>query len=238
VETTGHLGTVFIGVGGGLSGGLAALRVDFGDGGTLQFGTDQIAALALSGRAEVVHEYEPTLTPQPQAVLVTATDATGGSHERTVDFATRAAYRLSYSPLAVTALDDCDVAGKGDFELTWRLDSRPARASSFKLGKGDTHHEPGFRIGIARVHFGEPLDYFRVQIEEHDFGPGGFPPTAFVEFPDGGPVAELGDHHYPVSMDADDVENAGPAGSSLHWDCDLRLEFTAQLTMLDSLAGR
>jgi steroid 5-alpha reductase family enzyme len=32
----------------------------------------------------VVHGYVPTLTPQPQAVLVTATDGTGQIHDRTV----------------------------------------------------------------------------------------------------------------------------------------------------------
>jgi hypothetical protein len=136
---------------------------------------------------------------------------------------------------AVTALDDCDIIDKGDFELTWRLDFRPARSSSFKLGKGDTYVEQGFRVGVTGVHYDEPLEQFRVTIEEHDAGPGQFGPVAFFDFPDGGPVAELANHHCEVTMDAGDVENAGPAGSSLHWDCDVQMTFTAYLTMIDSL---
>ena len=84
------------------------------------------------------------------------------------------------------------------------------------------------------MHYDEPLAHFRVTIEEHDPGPGRFGPAAFVGFPDGGPVAELANHHYEVTMEAGDVENAGPAGSSLHWDCDVRMTFTVHLTMVDS----
>ena len=233
VGTTGHVATVVVKIGPALD-GLTALSVDFGDGSVLRLDDRQLASLVTSGRLRVVHEYVPTLTPQPQRVRVVATDGAGQSHDRTVDFATRAEYRLTYSALEVTALDDCDLAGKGDFTLTWRLDSRPARTSDFTLGKGERYQEERFRIGITGVHYDEPLEHFLVRVEENDPGPGSFTPEGFSQFSGGGPVFQPDNHHYQVTMHADDVENAGPAGSSLHWDCDVDLTFTAYVTMIDS----
>ena len=129
---------------------VAALQVDFGDG-------DQqplpVTKLRDGGTATVVHAYEPTLAPRTRTVRATATDGTGQVRQASRQFETRAAYRVSYSPLAVTALDKCDTFGTGDFALTWQLDPRPARSSEFKLGKGQTYLEEGFRVGYGPVHY-------------------------------------------------------------------------------------
>jgi hypothetical protein len=239
VETTGHLANIFIGVGGGLSGGLAALRVDFGDGRTRQFTATEVATLRPAGSIGIVHTYQPTLTPESQRVLVTATDGAGEVHQRSAGFQTRAAFRLSYSALTVTSTTKCDSFDiNGDFELTWRLDSRPARVSSFKRPRGIPYVEEGFRVAVEPVSFGEAPEYFEVTIDEKD--PPGAGALAFWRygfggsfatdvFFDRGPVAQLGDHHYDVTMRA-------YAGS--WYDCQVRMVFTAYLTMIDSLDRR
>ena len=239
VETTGHVATVFAGVGGGLDGGLAALTIDFGDGRTLRLSDDQVARLRPSGRISVVHEYAPTLTRQPQVATVTAVDGAGNTYERALPFDTRAAYKLSYSPLTVTALTRCDTFNaEGDFDMTWKLDSRPARRSVFKLAKGESFVEGEFRVAVSPLHYGEPPEFFEVTIEEKD--PPGAGMLAFWRFdfkgppalPDPfftrGPVARLGAHHYDVTMGAYPGE----------WDdCHVRMSFTAYLTMIDATDG-
>jgi hypothetical protein len=239
VEATGHLATVHAGVGGGLSGGLAALRIDFGDGRSLQLDEDQLARLRPSGRVSVVHTYQPTLTPEPQTVTVTAEDGSGRTHERLVRFTTRAEYRLTYSPLTVTAKEKCDRFDiHGDFELTWRLDSRPARFSRFKLARGFSYVEDGFRVGVSGIHYDQAPEFFEVTIEEKD-PPGAAILGFFFDWPEfrgppgpqdpffaRGPVAQLGSHQYQVTM---------AAYASNGHSCLVEMTFTAYLAMVESL---
>ena len=242
-ETTGHVATIHAGTGTGWDGGLAALRFDFGDGRSRQLTASELGQLQPAGSVSVRHPYEPTLTPQPQRVTAVATDGAGQTHERTVEFATRAAYRLTYSPLAVTSLSDCDLIGKGDFTLKWRLDSRPARTSSFKLGKGQTYQEDRFRVGINPVYYQERLEFFHVLIGENDPLNGGLSTFAVWNWPESfhppddtgyddpfytrGPVAQFGDHHYQVTLGRHNVQTGNWAG------CDVRMTFTAYLQMID-----
>lgn len=243
VEPRGRYAEVVVGLGGALNGGLAALTIDFGDGSApFALDEDRIEALGGRGQVSVTHAYQPTLTPQPQTATVVATDGAGGTHERIMRFQTRAAFRLSYSPLTVTALDDCDTFGKGDYELTWQNDrSLPAgKTSTFDLARGESYVERGFPTTVAPVHYGEFPQLFLVDGEpaflylsarEKD-GPAGtfvefvlgFPyefegPPGVPEFLTRGPVAQLGDHKYKVT-----VYSGGY--------CDVSMEFTAALTML------
>jgi hypothetical protein len=245
VETTGHLATVHVGVGGGLDGGLAALSIDFGDRTEpFELDDDRIAAIGSRGQVMVTHTYEPTLTRQPQIVVVTATDRAGRAYERTLRFDTRAAYRLYYSPLMVTALSRCDTFGKGDFELTWQNDqSLPlGKTSTFKLDQDESYVENRFVSDVGPVHYQEPPELFLVdgepeflylKIEEKDPPGAGFLAVwrygfggSFVQpsFLTSGPVAQLGNHHYRVSM-------GSYAGSGS--DCTVSIEFTAHLVMVD-----
>jgi hypothetical protein len=241
VGTTGRFATIYIGIGGGLP-GVASLAVDFGDGQTLELDDRQLAALRRSGQTTVVHEYRATLTPQPQQVVVTAVDTADTTHDRTVRFNTRAAFLLTYSALTVTALDRCDVASKGDFELRWSLDARPERRSTFKLGKGDSYVEERFRVGRSGVHYNEPLEHGSVLIQENDVGfevtSRGFRFDLFRDRESGaperaerGPVGELGNHHYQVSLLARDIDHGGSPGGLISWPCDARLDFTVHLAL-------
>jgi hypothetical protein len=242
-ETTGHFATIHAGTGTGWDGGLAALRFDFGDGRSRQLTAGELGLLQPAGSVSVRHAYEPTLTSQPQRVTAVATDGAGQTHERTVEFETRAAYRLTYSPLAVTSLSDCDLIGKGDFTMKWRLDSRPARTSSFKLGKGQTYREDRFRVGINPVYYQERLEFFHVLIGENDPLNGGLSTFAVWNWPESfnppddtgddepfftrGPVAQFGDHHYQVTLGRHNVQTGNWAG------CDVRMTFAAYLQMID-----
>jgi hypothetical protein len=246
VEPDGYRAEVRVAFGGGLDGGLAALTIEFGDG-TEPFVLDdaQIAAIGSHGQVSVTHTYQPTLTPQPQVATVMATDGAGQPHTRALRFDTRAAYRLSYSPLTVTALDDCDAFGKGDFKLTWQNDSsRPAgKTSTFKLGKNESYIERGFPTTVAPVHYGEFPELFQVDgspaffyvslVEEDNLGSHllefvlGFPyeATGSAGLPDFftlGPVAQLGTHQYPLTLHHR-LETA---------TCKVRMDFTVALTML------
>jgi hypothetical protein len=245
VGTTGRFATIYIGIGIG-SGlpGVVSLAVDFGDGRTLELDDRQLAALRRSGQTTVVHEYRATLTPQPQQVVVTAVDTAGTTHDRTVRFNTRAAFLLTYSALTVTALDRCDVASKGDFELRWRLDARPERRSTFQLGNGDSYLEERFRVGRSGVHYNEPLEHSSVLIQENDAGfevtSRGFRFDLFQDSESGapgraerGPVGELGNHHYQVSLLARDIDHGGSPGGLISWPCDARLDFTVHLALPD-----
>jgi len=246
VEPDGYRAEVRVGLGGGLDGGLAALTIDFGDG-TDPFALDdaQVAAIGSRGQVSVTHAYQPTLTAQPQTATVVATDGAGQAHRQTLRFDTRAAYRLSYSPLTVTALEDCDSFGKGDFKLTWQNDSSqpPGKTSRFKLGKNESYVERGFPTTVVPVHYGEFPELFRVDgspaffylrlVEEDNFGSDllefflAFPyefagSAALPEFLRRGPVAQLGNHQYGVTL-------------TRHFEaatCDVRMEFTVALTML------
>lgn len=245
VEPVGYHAEVRVGLGGGLDGGLAALTVDFGDRTEpFELDADRIAALGTRGQVSVTHTYPPTLTPQPQTVTVVATDGAGGTHERILRFDTWAAFRLSYSPLTVTALDDCDPLGKGDFELTWQNDrSLPAgKTSTFDLGQGESYVERGFPTTVEPVYYNEVPDLFLVdgkpaflylRVKEKDNVAGlflefflAFPyefegASAVPDFLRRGPVAQLGNHQYSVTL------QGGGAG-----DCDALMEFTVALTML------
>jgi hypothetical protein len=241
-STTGHVATIEIGVDGGPD-GLAALEVDLGDGNQVRLTGGQVDALRDGGTFTLVHEYRPTLIPLSWTVRATATDGAGLVRQASQEFQTRAAYLLSYSALAVTALNDCDTIGKGDFGLRWKLDDRPVRSSEFKLGKGETYVEDGFRVGVQPVHFGEPVP-FDVSIVENDpwgarlfavwrwdigWAEIGDPPVGDGSAPAGeqvGPVAQIGSHQYPVTLSARDVESGGGD------DCAVRMDFTVYLTML------
>lgn len=242
-KADGYLATVRVALGGGLEGGLAALTIDFGDG-TDPFVMDdgQITSIGSRGLVSVTHTYEPTLTLQPQTATVVATDGTGQAQPRTLEFETRAPFRLSYSPLTVTPLKDCDPLSKGDFKLTWQNDSSlPAgKTSKFKLGRNDSYVEREFPTTVAPVYYGELPDLFRVNgqpaffylrlVEEDNVGaivlnfylyrykfrgPGTLP-----DFLRRGPVAQLGNHQYGMTMHQ---------GSG---DCDATAEFRVALTML------
>jgi hypothetical protein len=225
---------------------LAALTVDFGDG-TEPFvlAEDRIAAIGSRGQVSVTHTYQPTLTPQPQVATVVATDGAGRAHEQILRFDTRAAYRLSYSPLTVTALEKCDRVGPGDFVLTWQNDSSqpPGKTSKFKLDKDESHLERGFPTTVAPVYYGEfpqlflvngnPA-FFYVQLAEEDTfaasllefvldAPYEFPGSRELpEFLRRGPVAQLGNHQYAVTLHPSVVDN----------QCEARIDFTVALTML------
>jgi hypothetical protein len=246
VEPDGYRAEVRVGLGGGLEGGLAALTVDFGDG-TEPFvlAEDRIAAIGSRGQVSVTHTYQPTLTPQPQVATVVATDGAGRAHEQILRFDTRAAYRLSYSPLTVTALEKCDRVGPGDFVLTWQNDSSqpPGKTSKFKLDKDESHLERGFPTTVAPVYYGEfpqlflvngnPA-FFYVQLAEEDTfaasllefvldAPYEFPGSRELpEFLRRGPVAQLGNHQYAVTLHPSVVDN----------QCEARIDFTVALTML------
>jgi len=244
VEAVGHYAEVRVGLGGGLDGGLAALTIDFGDRtDPFQLDDDRIAALGSRGQVSVTHTYQPTLTRQPQTATVVAIDGAGDTHERTLRFDTRAAYRLSYSPLTVTAVDDCDTFGTGDFELTWQNDrSLPlGKTSTFDLGQDESYLERGFPTTVEPVYFGEVPQLFLVdgkpgflylKAKEKDSVAGAFL-EFFLAFPyefEGsigvpdflrqGPVAQLGNHQYSVTLHGD-------AGT----ECDVRMAFTVALTM-------
>lgn len=246
VEPDGYRAEVRVGLGGGLDGGLAALTIDFNDG-TEPFALseDRIAAIGSRGQVSVAHTYQPTLTPQPQIATVVATDGTGQAHRQVLRFDTRAGFRLSYSPLTVTALEDCDPVGKGDFALTWQNDSTrpPGKTSRFDLGRNESHLERGFPTTVVPVYYGEFPQLFQVDgkpaffylelAEEDSFGgsllefflafpyefngPGGVP-----DFLRKGPVAQLGNHQYGVTLYSRVSGN----------QCDTRMDFTVALTML------
>jgi hypothetical protein len=245
VEPVGHYAEVRVALGGGLDGGLAALSIDFGDRtDPFELDDDQIAALGTRGQVSVTHTYQPTLTPQPQTATVVATDGAGGTYERILRFDTRAAYRLSYSPLTVTAVDDCDPFGKGDFELTWQNDRSlpPGKTSTFDLGQDESYLERGFPTTVEPVYYAEVPQLFLVdgkpaflylKVKEKDSVAGAFL-EFFLAFPYGfegsgavpdflrqGPVAQLGNHQYGVTLHGD-------AGT----ECDVRMDFTVALTML------
>lgn len=244
VEAVGHYAEVRVGVGGGLDGGLAALTINFGDRtDPFELDPDRIAALGSRGQVSVTHTYQPTLTRQPQTATVVVTDGAGDTHERILRFDTRAAYRLSYSPLTVTAVDDCDTFGNGDFELTWQNDRSlpPGKTSTFDLGRGESYLERGFPTTVESVYFGEIPQLFLVdgkpaflylKVKEKDSLAGAFL-EFFLAFPyefEGsigvpdflrqGPVAQLGNHQYGVTLHGD-------AGT----ECDVQMAFTVALTM-------
>jgi hypothetical protein len=245
VDPVGHHAEVRVGLGGGLDGGLAALTIDFGDRtDPFELDDDRIAALGNRGQVSVTHTYQPTLTPQPQTATVVVTDGAGGTHERILRFDTRAAYRLSYSPLTVTAVDDCDPFGKGDFELTWQNDrSLPlGKTSTFDLGQNESYLERGFPTTVAPVYHAEVPQLFLVdgkpaflylKVREKDNLAGAFMefllafpygfegPAGVPDFLREGPVAQLGNHQYGVTLHGD-------AGT----ECDVRMNFTVALTML------
>jgi hypothetical protein len=225
-----HNATVMVGVNPGPN-GLVRLEVDFGDGNTLDLDDRELSELRDGGSVEIVHRYEPTLTPQRQTAVVTARDSAGDVRERTTSFTTRAQFLAGFSPLTVTALGDCDFIGKGDFILFWNIDGRDMVSDEFKLGDGDSYVEQGFRIGIDGIFHDEPR-YFRVSITENDSTLseilkflGDLPPYDFPGAPGHFPilpgVLELGTHVVPYST-VRDLD-----------DCDVRLDFAITFALSD-----
>jgi hypothetical protein len=124
-----------------------------------------------------------------------------------VEFETQAEFLLGFSPLRVTALEDCDFwAGKNDFELAWNLDGRTS-SSRFDLDKGESYVEEGFRRGANGVRYGGGYRYF-LEIRELDGADAWLEPWTW-EFPaefrgasgGAGPkIVDLGTHRYPVTL--------------------------------------
>jgi hypothetical protein len=221
----GHHATINVGV--NLEGnGLAELIVDFGDGSTLDLDNRHLNELRDGGVVEIVHRYEPTLTPQRQTASVRARDTSGEMRESTTSFTTRAQFLAGFSPLTVTALGDCDFFGKGDFVMNWNIDGRD-KSSSFKLGEGDTYVEQGFRIGIDGIYYQEPhpvklsiseedslaSDFIKGITWQHEFVGSGHGPGILLG------VLELGTHVIPYSG----VQDIG--------DCDVRVDFAVNLAL-------
>jgi hypothetical protein len=227
-EPDGHYATITVGVSGGPD-GLAGLLVDFGDGSSHQLPDGDVARLRARGGGTVtlVHRYEPTLDPQPQRVVATATDGAGQRKRANRPFETQAEFLVGFSALTVRALDDCDLVGKGDFELRWNLDGRD-RSSRFDLGKGESYVENKFRIGLNGIHAGSQVDYW-LTIAERDSGgklltPWEWPFDFRVRGPLALEVVELGAHSYPVTLfwhtEGED-------------DCHVRLDYTYHVAMPD-----
>ncbi len=232
VESESHFAVIRVGVDSGLE-GLSDLVVDFGDGDVLDVPQARIDQIGDVGTLEIVHRYEPTLTPQPQEVTATATDGAGTVKMASARFETRAKFMVSYSPLTVTALDDCDLFGKGDFELKWNNDGRD-RSSRFDLGKGESYVEEEFRVGVEAF-YGEGVD-FSISIAELDsvalrilrFVSGAYLDSGFIG-PRGNPwieVMQLGSHTVPITIERPNYE-----------ECDTRLELTVTLALFDRAPG-
>lgn len=227
VTTGGHFATVIVGVSGGPA-GLATLAVEFGDGAAYRLPEEKIADLGEGGTVKVVHRYEPTLTPQPQRVVARATDGAGESKQAAYEFETRAAFEFRFFPLTVTARDDCDTIGKGDFELSWELGAEEG-SSRFDLGRGESYVEKRFDTAIYPVHYGERVRA-DLAIGERDTAGRLLTPWEW-EFPYEfhGPAApqfeqvlELGTHRYPITM------FYAVAGED---NCDVRLDYTFRVSM-------
>jgi hypothetical protein len=228
VTAGGHFATAVVGVSGGPD-GLAALSVEFGDGGVHQLSEEKVAGLREGGTLRVVHRYEPTLTPQPQRAVVSATDGAGRSKQAAYEFETQAEFRLRFSPLTATALDDCDAVGKGDFKLEWNLDGGD-HSSRFDLGKGDSYVENQFRTTIYGVSYGNPV-YYDLRISELDFAGRVLTPWEWeLPFEFHGPAApakevvELGTHTYPVTV------FYATKGED---NCSVRLDYSYSVIMFD-----
>ena len=204
-----------------------ALAVDFGDGDTFEIPPADIERLRGSGTINVEHRYEPTLTPQPQTAMAVAMD--GGQVVGTVRvaFETQAEFLVSFSVLELTALDDCDLFGKGDFELKWNNDGRE-RSTKFKLAGGESYIEERFRVGHDGVRYeDEPIE---VTLGVHERDPlwirfFRFPIAYELDAPDEElslGVKELATHTYPLAVEFD-------AGRQ----CNARFDFTITYAFAD-----
>jgi hypothetical protein len=219
----GHFATITVGVSGGPS-GLSELTVDFGDGGRYQLPADKLGQLRQGGTLELVHRYQPTLDPTPHIVRVNAADGGGRLDHASHRLETQAEFLLRFSALTVTALEDCDRFGKGDFKLTWNLEG-VNKSSRFDLGKGESYVEHRFPARIYGITHTDPYR-FRLDIAELDLG-GGVLKGWGLEFPDvrgasSVEVVELGTYSYPVTHFWRTVT-----------DCRVRLDYTYHLTIFD-----
>jgi hypothetical protein len=212
----GHFATIIVGVSGGPA-GLAELSVDFGDGGRYQLPDDKLDQLRQGGTLKVVHRYEPTLDPTPHIAKVSAADGAGKLDQASHSFQTQAEFLLRFSPLTVTAREDCDTFGKGDFKLTWDLEG-VEKSSRFDLGKGESYVENRFQSRIYGITHTDPY-YYQLDIRELDAVS---LPTEFrVRGPSVAEVVELGTYSYPVTHFWRTIPN----------DCRVRLDFTYHLTL-------
>lgn len=164
-DVVGHYATIIVGVSGGPN-GLSAMRIQLSDGDQYELSASEVERLDNSGIFRLVHRFEPTLTPQPQRATVVATEGSSRDKAAFVEFETQAEFKLGFSPLRVTALDDCDLVGKGDFELRWKIDARTSR-TRFDLGKGETYVEEDFRRGVNGVRYNDDYGYW-LSIVERD----------------------------------------------------------------------
>lgn len=203
------------------------LRVDFGDGDTFEVPANDLERLRGSGSVDVEHRYEPTLTPQPQSVRAVAMDEGQVVGTANVAFETQAEFLVSFSALQLTALDGCDLFGKGDFELEWNNDGRERR-TKFKLDEGESYIEEGFRVGHDGIRYDdEPIEvtlgvYERDPLWVHLFR---FPIAYELDrapevLPLG--VRELATHTYPLEVEF----HAGR-------QCDARFDFTVTYAFAD-----
>jgi hypothetical protein len=219
---TSHLAVITVGVNPGPE-SLAELTLDLGDGSTLDLDDRELHALRDGGVVEVVHRFQPTLTPQRQLVRATVRDSAGTTEEDSISFTTRAEFLVRFSPLTVTSLGDCDLVGKGDFTLTWNIDGREM-SSDFQLGDGQSHVEERFGIGLSGATF-DTQYVISIDVRETDSVLKAVVPFT-SEFP--GPhgplfaeVLELGTHIVPVS-NVRDIRGSR---------CKVRLDFTTTIAI-------
>ncbi|MBT8208095.1 MAG: hypothetical protein KJO18_07475, partial [Acidimicrobiia bacterium] len=218
---TSHLAVITVGVNPGPE-GLAELTLDFGDGSALDLDDRELHSLRDGGVVEVVHRFEPTLTPQRQRVVASVSDGAGTTQADSVSFTTRAEFLVRFSPLTVRSLGNCDLFGKGDFTLTWNIDGR-RMSSEFKLAGGQSHVEERFAIGLSGVTFSAGYS-ISIDVVETDSPLKSALPGREFPGPHGplfGDVLELGTHIVPVSI----VQNV--RGSS----CRVNLDFTTTLAI-------
>ncbi len=209
----------------------STLTIDFGDG-----AVEQIGAVNPGQEVRVRHPYEPTLTFDQQTVVATLIEPDGTEFRDRLVFSTRAAFTLSYSPITVRALNDCDTFGKGDFRLTWDNGDGEKRRD-FKLGAGDFRIVDAFAHTFGIVFYDEPVP-FTLKLEERDptgawlFAPWKWdkPFKGVGVPPDGpeGPVGQIGDHAYTTVLSSS-VKHGLPGDD----DCATVMTFDVTLDMLD-----
>lgn len=232
-ETVGHYARLIVGVSGGPN-GLAAMRLQLSDGDRYELSASEVEQLHDGGTFVLVHRFEPTLTPQPQRATVVATDGTPTDKAAFVEFDTQAEFRVGFSPLTVTALEDCDFfGGKNDFQLEWDIDGRHS-VSRFDLGEGESYVEHDFRRGVNGVRYRSTSYGYSITIAERDgygnlFEPWTWP-ADFAGASRDGPgrlvdIIDLGTHRYPVTLFYEAIGDD---------DCRVRFDYSYTVALADT----
>jgi hypothetical protein len=209
----------------------STLAVDYGDG-----SVDDIGPVSTGQHVEVSHAFDPTLTFDSQQVVAIVTQPDGTEHRDRLTFGTRARFALYYSPLRVTALNNCDTFGKGDFRVTWDH-GEGERDATFKLGAGESARIGGFGRPGGVIAYDEVVTFELSLTEEDPWGAALLAPWKW-DFPfefRGGPgasnfrpVRQIGDHSFSVTISSSTEE--GVSGDD---DCATLMSFDVTLDMLD-----